>query len=794
MNPFILKQVFLLSILLLCKFASAQSNEYIHLHFDKDIYLPGETIWFKAYLYSNNTASTLSTNFFVSTYDSDGRAIEHKQYPIFDGCSFGDFKIADTLQTNSIRVRAYTNASMRFDSNNVFEKRLIIYNENLRKDKRVTLRNDSIQLHFFAEGGNFVAGISNYISFKAFHKSGKPANANIVIVDENGKIVTDTLHTNELGLGTFQITPKEAERFYANWYTKDESISSIPLPEVEKSGVVLHTEMVGNTLHYVVNKNKNSNNIKKMYLLAQMGNEEMYKADLNFKDELQVISRFSIDSFPAGILQITLMDERYVAISQRMIYINPNNDSELQFKTLVKNNKPKTKNSIEIDLGNTKFINLSASIADIGFYDTSIRYNIHQNLLQKSIKNISKILQNELDQNDAQITNLISLTHDWNRMNWQHIMNNQEKVMKPIDNYLTLLVDTKDKKNKIANGELLNLVINDKVSGRNFYNLPLNSNNHFRESGFILYDSTKINIGLKYSKENSQYLNLSVQGLGNFKDSIAPEEEHIFLNQNIEDNKLNSFIDTFKINQNNTFNSEQTIKEVVVKTKYRNPAVKRIIELDEKYTTGMFSGTARGYQLNLLDDEQAWSHSDVFNYLQYRLPSLQICRSFGERFLIFSRNNGGCDIKNALITFVDEVELPEQVGLASLPISQIAYVKFIPGIVAGSSFVSANGALYIYTKKGDEISTQPQQMKSLFVSGYHLPNFFTNPDYSDSSKLLNADKRTTVYWNPYLTADETTNKINIEYYNNDVSKKLLLTIEGINAEGKLIRIVKVIEN
>jgi hypothetical protein len=41
--------------------------------------------------------------------------------------------------------------------------------------------------------------------------------------------------------------------------------------------------------------------------------------------------------------------------------------------------------------------------------------------------------------------------------------------------------------------------------------------------------------------------------------------------------------------------------------------------------------------------------------------------------------------------------------------------------------------------------------------------------------------------------DKTNNKIKIEYYNNDVSKKLLLTIEGVNASGKLIHIEKIIE-
>ena len=55
------------------------------------------------------------------------------------------------------------------------------------------------------------------------------------------------------------------------------------------------------------------------------------------------------------------------------------------------------------------------------------------------------------------------------------------------------------------------------------------------------------------------------------------------------------------------------------------------------------------------------------------------------------------------------------------------------------------------------------------------------------------DLRSTLYWNPNIFLDKTNSKIKIEYYNNDVSKKLLLTIEGFNAAGKLIHIEKIIE-
>jgi len=54
------------------------------------------------------------------------------------------------------------------------------------------------------------------------------------------------------------------------------------------------------------------------------------------------------------------------------------------------------------------------------------------------------------------------------------------------------------------------------------------------------------------------------------------------------------------VNVSKKFNEERTIQNVTVKSKYVNPITKRILELDDKYATGMFKGLARGYQFKCL--------------------------------------------------------------------------------------------------------------------------------------------------------------------------------------------------
>ena len=40
-------------------------SEKIYIHYDKEYYVTGETIWFKAYLYSDGKPSGMSTNLFL---------------------------------------------------------------------------------------------------------------------------------------------------------------------------------------------------------------------------------------------------------------------------------------------------------------------------------------------------------------------------------------------------------------------------------------------------------------------------------------------------------------------------------------------------------------------------------------------------------------------------------------------------------------------------------------------------------------------------------------------------------
>jgi hypothetical protein len=107
----------------------------------------------------------------------------------------------------------------------------------------------------------------------------------------------------------------------------------------------------------------------------------------------------------------------------------------------------------------------------------------------------------------------------------------------------------------------------------------------------------------------------------------------------------------------------------------------------------------------------------------------------------------------------------------------------------------AGGAIAIYLKRPDDYlkgSSNSQQASFQLLEGYSAIREFYSPDYAAASTLM-ADTRRTLYWNPYVITRSASGKAQVEFYNNDISKKLRVVVEGIDSEGRLTRTEKIIE-
>lgn len=142
-------------------------------------------------------------------------------------------------------------------------------------------------------------------------------------------------------------------------------------------------------------------------------------------------------------------------------------------------------------------------------------------------------------------------------------------------------------------------------------------------------------------------------------------------------------------------------------------------------------------------------------------------------------------------------ELRSDVSMvANIPVADIAFLKVFRPPFFGTGGGGASGAIVIYTKKGGSSSKGSQNVKgmeSTILAGYSRFKEFYNPTYDKTAAAFNPDTRNTLYWNPYIMTNKRSPRYPVEFYNNDVSTKLQIILEGINAQGKMTRVVKMIE-
>jgi len=105
----------------------------------------------------------------------------------------------------------------------------------------------------------------------------------------------------------------------------------------------------------------------------------------------------------------------------------------------------------------------------------------------------------------------------------------------------------------------------------------------------------------------------------------------------------------------------------------------------------------------------------------------------------------------------------------------------------------ANGVIAVYTKTGAGVTTSVGGTLVTRYGGYSVPREFYQPKY-DTKNLATSitDKRVTIYWNPLVKTDAN-GTVSLDYFNTDIAKRQLLILEGMDGEGRMGRLVRILE-
>ncbi len=775
--------------------ATQHVAEKIYIHYDKEYYLAGETIWFKAYLYSDGKPSGMSSTLYLQFTNSKGRVIFNKKYLASGAVAKGSIDIPDSLSQGNYYIRAFTAGMLNYDDAFIYTKNIFVLKPSATNTPSASTESQNVSLHFFPESGNLVDGILTVVGFKATDQWGTAVDINGVIKTED-KITIASFKSYHDGIGKVQFKPQAGNKYIAEVETAA-GPRTYPLPPVLPSGINLkiQDEKGGKKFH-LSRSEKDKAQFDNLLLVAEINNHIVYENEIAFEEYPSVIGHLVTDSLPSGILHFTVFNKDGMPLAERLSFVDNGEYRGTAGIGVTKAGMEKrAENTFEINFPNS--IQRSCSVAVIDLPGTGL--NDNDNIWSRFLltSDLKGYIYNPSwyfgDQNDTvkQALDNLMLTHGWSRFNWTKILNSEFPEKKYSDpGLVSLSGSVKDERtNEPLSGGKLNILLEAEDSTSQTYEVDVDAKSKFKMDSLVFRG--KANFFYAYIGSNGKQKDVLV-----FVDEDPMKKIVSFVPQDMAKNNIERSaaviqnkrdIDTRYQYVKSRLEQEKELEKVTVQAK---SGKKPFDIVNEKYTTGVFRSPGK---VNL-DNINEPANDKSLNVVDYIKNSVQQIEIQGGRFVNRKNFSLMTGQKWAVGIFLNET--PTDISLLrTIRVQDVALIKFYEAGFIGVGSGSPGGAVAVYTKEKFKEDEPIDKLRHFEYNGYSITKEFYSPDYSaaDAKRTL-PDNRTTLYWNPDIYTDTETKSVKLNFFNNDFSKKIKIVVEGFDAAGKLIHLEKIIGN
>ncbi len=813
-------------------FYQAYPHEKIHLQFNKSSYAPGEDIWFKSYILPVDEASfsSLSKIMYVELIDMQNNLVKREVLPVDNGVSEGHFKLGPLFNTGIYHVRAYTAWMLNFDPAFFFNRDIPVFNGSIYETNSL-VADKNYALHFYPEGGSLVTGLTSVVAYKAEDAEGRPIKVTGKIIDDKGTVKA-LLHTGDDGLGSFIIHPLEGVVYSASAETTSGITKIFPLPEVKKSGIVLH----------VVDKPDSGNNSQVYFHIARSKNEKEKYGNIIICAHTAKFNRLiniRFDSTYAGdyddtiliatstlglrndgqnIAHITVFNKDGEPLADRLVFLHHGAATlAASLRAITTNAAGANQFTLQVPNDSDGHYSVSVTSADSAVakqQGDDVFSDIYLHGIQNYLYNPANYFEDNSTETRRRL-DLVMLTESWNYFDWQKVLANKF----PKTNYLpeqslslkgNVVIAKGDKKIPFVNNNLVLIMKSAKDSLNTFLNISVNDKGNFYVNDLNFHDTASFYYQNTSQKKNKE---VTVTFDKNETDSVLSipfyykPYKYSLVNYHSGLGAVAGVAPAPVANADGT-----TLKGVTVTTKVKT----HLDSLDDAYTSGVFAGERNFSRMFDLTDEktaQADFSSNVLQYLQGRVPGLNISGDLQNTPEIYWRETSGifkynkavdpvrATILNMPIFYIDERQLnSNQLGagdpkdqltptvsqLTSIRVSDIALIKvYEPGTFYGSEGGAQHGAVAIFLKKGIDLNTN-QNVNKIVKQGFSFVPAFRNDEY-------NANDKQAIYWNPDIRTDSQNHTATFNFINNTGAKRIEIVVEGFDRRGKLCRVDKIVD-
>jgi hypothetical protein len=792
MNLLFVRSSFIATILFCSNFCIAQSldqivnnqlqkdpQEKIYIHYDKSSYVTGDTVWFKAYLFSGSKRSRAGKNFYLELLDNNGKVLNRLTAPIFESTASGNIVLPTDTAIHAVYCRAYTEVMLKGDSSFIYMKQLSVIN--LQKASEVVNATPPV-IHFLPEGGDWVNGIPSLMAFKVTDANGMPVKAEGV-VKSNGNTVTEfaTIHD---GMGAFTILAQPNQAYTAVWKDAGGVEHTTDLPKSKPNGISLHIDDVAAGKKFYIFRSKDADAAdKQVTLVAHSNGTIAYQIKVDLSNAEMSNGTIPVKDMPSGILYITVFNKNLKPIAERITFVN-NHDYSFNVDTSFTaiSNLKRGLNQLKLAVKDTIRSNYSVSVTDADIDNASPNQdNIVSHLLltgdlRGKIVNPYYYFASQTD-DAAKNLDLVMLTHGWRKYNWS---NNTTALTDTIPNHRFLSINGKIndiKSNSLIAGSYATIIIETPDSSRVMMPLTIDKHGRFFRDGLIYYGDAKLYFKFTDKRLAAGKPKISIDNglINNFIYPFVKPAPDTSITADAPPLQLSKRVQDYMLQLKNT----RQLKEVQIKSK----GISQEKKIDKVYTASVFKD---GISTNLLvgNDPRATNYGSLFQYLQGKIPGIVIRDPLGDVPSIVWRNDPVAFFLNNFSSSAADIR--------NTPMMDVEYVKIYDPSMGGA-FGAYGGVISVYTKRGKGFSFDDKNNKMLPLPGYTPVKEFFSPDYATAATAVaKPDLRTTLYWNPNIVMDNEKREYLIKFYNNDVTRKFKIVLEGMNFDGKLVHVEKVL--
>jgi len=398
-------------------------TEKIFLHTDRNFYISGEILWFKAYLVNNvdNRLSSSGKVIYIEMLDDLNKPVLQAKVAVDQGTGMGSFFLSSDFPSGVYKLRAYTAWMKNFDADYFFEKQITIVNATVPLAQLPADTSEVYDIRFFPEGGNLVSDISSTVGFRMTDKSGNGVQVfNGVVVDENNDTVA-AFQPYKFGTGRFRLAPATNKKYTAYIKTATGRSFSQSLPPVLSSGYTMEVKRQEKDLHIRVYSHGVEGS--SAYLLVHTRGIVKKAVRLTLQHGEAAFTVPFVD-MGDGISHITLFDGNRRPVCERLYYGGSPQPLGVQAVTDAAAYRQRRK--ITLTVNTADMANLSLAVFRNDSLQKTEPFDIRSYLwlsseLKGKIESPGWYFSDQPDSTAEAIDNLL-LTQGWRRFNWHDVL------------------------------------------------------------------------------------------------------------------------------------------------------------------------------------------------------------------------------------------------------------------------------------------------------------------------------------------------------------------------------------